>query len=203
MINKAIFLGIIFLTYYIKTDAQNLDLDIIKSINPENPNSGYWKFTSGSTYFISAGIPTGMLITGLVKNDRDLKRKSYEIFGAIGIELLISESMKIGIDRPRPAEKYPKEIFPYRNISGQSFPSGHTSLAFATAATISLQCKKWYITIPAYLWAGSVGYSRMYLGVHYFSDVSAGAIIGVGSAYLSHWVNRKLFLKKQSKNLIK
>jgi undecaprenyl-diphosphatase len=177
----------------ISVKAQNWDIDILKAINPNPPSSDYWKFTSASTYFISAGVPLSLLVTGIVKDNKELKRKSYEILGGIAIELIISESLKSIIDRDRPAEKYPAEIFPYKTMSGRSFPSGHASLAFATAASLSIQCKKWYVTVPAYLWASSVGYSRMYLGVHYPTDVLGGAAIGIGSAYLSHWLNRKFF----------
>jgi len=61
---------------------------------------------------------------------------------------------------------------------------------------LALDYKKWYIVVPAYLWAGSVAYSRMYLGKHYTSDVTGGMIIGIGSGYLSHWLTKKLFGKK-------
>jgi membrane-associated phospholipid phosphatase len=178
--------------------AQNWDIGITKSINPQNPSSAYWKFTSASTYFISAAVPVGLLITGISKKDAKIKARAYEIFGAIAIELIVSETMKETIKRRRPAESYPLDIFPYRNVYGRAFPSGHTSLAFATAASLSLQCKKWYVTVPAYLWASSVGYSRIYLGVHYPSDVLAGAAVGIGSAYLSNWLNKKLFLSTKS-----
>lgn len=43
---------------------------------------------------------------------------------------------------------------------------------------------KWYVIAPAFLWAGSVSYSRMYLGVHYPTDVAAGAALGVGSTFI-------------------
>ena len=79
------------------------------------------------------------------------------------------------------------------NGRSPSFPSGHTSGAFSFATSLTIACPKWYIAGPAYIWAGAVGYSRMDLGVHYPSDVLAGAIIGVGSAYLCYkgqqWLN--------------
>jgi len=152
---------------------------------------------SASTYLISGAVPVSLLTAGFIENNPGLKRKAYTVFGGIVVEIIISESLKSAINRKRPAEDYPLEIFPYRDMHGRSFPSGHTSMAFATATSLSLQFKKWYVVVPAYLWAGSVGYSRMYLGVHYPTDVLAGAIVGVGSAFLSQWVNKKLFNSKK------
>jgi membrane-associated phospholipid phosphatase len=56
---------------------------------------------------------------------------------------------------------------------------------------------KWYIIVPSICWAGAVGYSRMHLGVHYPSDVVAGALVGAGSAWLTHYVNKKLIAKSK------
>lgn len=188
-----------FLLYFCfhHATAQNLDLDITKSINPKNPRSEYWKVTSSSDFYISGAVPLSLLVTGFIKDDPRLKKRAYEILGSVAIEIAISEAMKITINRQRPGERHPTIIFPYRQLKGQSFPSGHTSLAFATAASLSIQYRKWYVTVPAYLWASSVGYSRVYLGVHYASDVLAGAAVGIGSAYLAHWLNNKLFPEKR------
>jgi len=41
---------------------------------------------------------------------------------------------------------------------------------------------KWYVIAPSLLFAGSVGYSRMYLGVHYPTDVATGAALGTSTA---------------------
>jgi membrane-associated phospholipid phosphatase len=193
MIRKKLFASFFLLTLLISAQAQNWDINLAKDINPRNPTSGFWKFASNSDYFISAGIPVTLLATGIITHNPQMRRKSLEVFGAIIVELAISEAMKVSFNRLRPGEKYPDEIFPYHHIHGKSFPSGHSSLAFSAAASLSIQCRKWYVTVPAYIWAASVGYSRVYLGEHYPSDVLGGAAVGIGSAYLSHWLNKKLF----------
>ncbi len=82
------------------------------------------------------------------------------------------------------------------------FPSGHTSLAFAIATSLSLKYPKWYVIAPSYVWACSVGYSRMNLGVHYPSDVLAGAVLGAGSAFLTYKLNEWFWKKQNNKKLI-
>jgi undecaprenyl-diphosphatase len=65
-----------------------------------------------------------------------------------------------------------------RPTSG-SFPSGHAANAFAGAFVLSR------FTAPALAWwvlAGAIAYSRLYLGVHYPSDVAAGALVGIACA---------------------
>jgi len=64
-----------------------------------------------------------------------------------------------------------------------SFPSGHTSVAFMTASFIHLRYGIKY-AIPAYLTATFVGYSRVHANVHYKRDVIAGAVVGILSSYL-------------------
>jgi membrane-associated phospholipid phosphatase len=198
-IKKMILLHIL-VVISIGSNAQNWDINVAENINPQQPNSGFWKFTSGSAYFVSAAVPFCMLAERTMAKDGSFKHNAFNAFGPIIVELIISESMKDIFKRKRPAESYPDLISPYRNVTGRSFPSGHTSLVFATAASLAIRYKKWYVTVPAYTYASLVGYSRIYLGVHYPSDVIAGSIVGVGSAYLSYWLNKKLFLKKRGKS---
>jgi membrane-associated phospholipid phosphatase len=135
------------------------------------------------------------MLYGFISGDAEAKRNGVELFINVGASTLITEIIKRTVNRERPADKYPNDVFSNTVTHGHSFPSGHTSLAFSTAATVSIQYHKWYVTVPAYLWASSVGYSRMYLGKHYPSDVLAGAAVGIGTAYAGHWLNQKLFKK--------
>ena len=78
-------------------------------------------------------------------------------------------------------------------------PSGHTSSVFATATSLSMAYPKWYVVVPSFVWAGSVGYSRMHLGVHYPSDVIIGALVGSGSAILTRKANQWLNSKRHTR----
>jgi membrane-associated phospholipid phosphatase len=61
-------------------------------------------------------------------------------------------------------------------LGGRTFPSGHTNTAFVSAVLlVGLLGRRWW---PALLIAGAVGWSRMYLGVHFPSDVVTGAVLG-------------------------
>ena len=71
-------------------------------------------------------------------------------------------------------------------IDPYSFPSGHTTAAFALAMSISLLTLSPTIRLVFLVLAFGVGFSRVYLAVHYPSDVLAGAIIGSSFALLVH-----------------
>jgi len=65
----------------------------------------------------------------------------------------------------------------------KSFPSGHTSITFQSAAFIQKRYG-WRYGIPAYVLASYTGLSRIESKNHYFIDVLAGAAIGIGSSYI-------------------
>lgn len=67
-----------------------------------------------------------------------------------------------------------------------SFPSGHTGSAFAAAVVMFLGLPKKY-GIPILVFACLMGLSRLYVGVHYPSDVLGGALIGTGIALFTYW----------------
>jgi membrane-associated phospholipid phosphatase len=132
-----------------------------------------------------------MAAAGLIKDDKELFRNACVIFGSAALASGITIMLKYSVNRDRPYVTYP-DITKKSSAGSPSFPSGHTSSAFSTATSLSLAYPKWYIIVPSYAWAGTVGYSRMHLGVHYPSDVLAGAVIGAGSAWIAYAVNKRL-----------
>lgn len=70
-----------------------------------------------------------------------------------------------------------------------SFPSGHTIASFEASTVLLLHRKKW--GIPAMLLAILIGFSRLYLYVHYPTDVIASVVLGTGIAFLAHFLVNK------------
>lgn len=191
---------LLFLSVQVSIHSQNIDIRMLRSINSSEtlPSDNFFRFVSNSDAFIVTGVPAGMAITGLLKKDKGLFRNACVIAVASALNAGITDALKYSINRDRPFVTYP-EITKKSKAGSPSFPSGHTSSAFATATSVSLSYPKWYIIVPSYLYAGTVAYSRMDLGVHYPSDVLAGALIGSGCAYLTWKVNQKLLIKKKHK----
>lgn len=193
LIKKSILIFLGCFLFFNFTIAQNWEVEWLNNINPDYPNSNFQINISKSVYPFALATPLTMLSVGFIKKDKKLQQQSFKIIGSLLINTAITQGLKYTINRQRPYEAYPTIINPYTIETDASFPSGHTSTAFALATSISLQNKKWYVVIPTFAWASSVSYSRMYLGEHYPTDVFAGAVIGIGSAYLSNWLNKKLF----------
>jgi membrane-associated phospholipid phosphatase len=115
---------------------------------------------------------------------------AIQVLAAFLLSALISQVLKNFIYSPRPKDFFgltTQHIYILKDITlggGASFPSGHSTSAFALATSMALFSKNkenaWWYLIPAIL----VGYSRIYLSQHFPKDVFAGAVIGVVSAVL-------------------
>jgi membrane-associated phospholipid phosphatase len=174
--------------------AQNLDIDLLRKINLQRNTAldPTFKFVTNSVSPIGLAAPLLVTSIGFIQKDKSLQNKGYYIGATLLTSAVLTTTLKFTIDRDRPFVTYP-DIQKLTGAGSPSFPSGHTSEAFATATSLSLAFPKWYVIAPSMLWASAAGYSRMHLGVHYPSDVLVGALIGSGSAWLCHELNKRYF----------
>lgn len=177
--------------------AQNVDIDILRNIN-HNRNTTLdptFKTITNSVFPVAVGVPAVVTTLYLLNKDSASKQRAIIIGGTVIISSAITGLLKYSFQRERPFVTYP-DINHITPEDSYSFPSGHTSTAFALATSVTIAYPKWYVATPAYLWASSAAYSRMHFGVHYPSDVIAGALIGSGSAWLCYQLNKRLLQRK-------
>jgi len=109
----------------------------------------------------------------LYKRKRDIV---LMVLLVLAFELLYVAVVKNLVDRPRPFEVLTGISYAY-TPTGSSFPSDHTAGAFAIFTALGLRFRKGLV--PLLLLAALIGFSRVYIGVHFPLDVVAGACIGI------------------------
>lgn len=140
------------------------------------------KFMIGVTYLGSGGILWIIIALLLILN------KKYRTWGfvvaasLIGCLLIGNLTLKPLIARVRPYDVTGFEALLIEKLSDYSFPSGHTQASFAAATVLFVMNKKW--GIAALIMAALISFSRLYLYVHFPTDVFAGFVIGVVIALL-------------------
>lgn len=175
-----------------------LDYRVLKSLQ-ENRTEGWnrhWVMVS-NTFALSPLAPLGFAVGGAFTSNDPLQRNllyanAMESCGAYMLCMGVTMGMKAIVNRPRPWVAYEGDLVCLQPVRSASFPSGHTSSVFVTATSLTLMYPRWYVAVPAYLWAGSVAFSRLYIGAHYPTDVLAGAAIGTGCALLAHVVRQRI-----------
>lgn len=140
----------------------------------------------------SLGILGGFYLAGVATdNDKAVNVAQDGLAASIVASGIVTPVLKIATGRSRPNRNQGYNDF--RPFSGSmSFPSGHTTQAFAVASVISAHYDNLLVDTVAYGVAAAAGLARTYHDAHFASDVVAGAIIGtlVGQAVVEH--NQKL-----------
>ena len=167
----------------------SLDISLLREINVnrmtalDNP----FILITDSAPILAICIPLICIVIGLLKKRKKVWMKGLMMAASYILAAGILNIIKVLVIRPRPFTTY-SFIQKLSNGGSSSFPSGHTSDAFAVATIVSFLFPKVAVVIPMFIWAALVGYSRMDLGVHYPSDVVGGAVIGAGSSLFVFWL---------------
>ena len=113
-----------------------------------------------------AALALGVYVAGRMSGRPGLGAAGADLVDAQIVNGVLTQGIKVSVDRTRP------------NGSRYSFPSGHTSATFATAAVIQ-EHYGWKVGIPAYAFAGFTGWTRVRDGQHWLSDVVFGSAVGI------------------------
>jgi len=131
--------------------------------------TGAQKGVAVSTDVLTVAMPVATLAGVLLTKDwTGLKQGAFTAAATAGATLLLKYTAKE--TRPDFSDNY-------------SFPSGHTSVSFATAAFLQRRYG-WKFGAPAYAIAAYVGWGRVFSKKHFWWDALAGAAIGAGCAYM-------------------
>lgn len=186
-----------------------LDAEILLAFRetgrPDNPLGPPWLEEAVRDITGLGSMIVLLLVTGAVVFYLLLIRKSREalvVLVAVGGGQILSSLLKLGIDRPRP-----ELVSHLVHVQTLSFPSGHAMMAAVTYLTLGTmlagivpgRVTKTYVLGVAMLITLLVGVSRVYLGVHWPSDVLAGWCAGFAWAMLC-WLVARRFIRNPARN---
>ena len=112
---------------------------------------------------------------------RKLKLLGLIMLAGLTVSFYVVSGLKALVARPRPSLVL-TDVFLLAKEKSMSFPSNHAATSFMAATALTAYFKRYAAVF--YSFAAAVAVSRVYMGVHYPSDVLAGAVIGIAIGYL-------------------
>jgi undecaprenyl-diphosphatase len=177
----------IFIFYLININMQNSVFDVLM---PLISSVGYF-----SIWILVCVV---LFIFGGEKG----KNVAVVCIAALVFGYFLTEILKYIVERPRPYALL-EGVRVLTSIDGSSWPSGHTVASFIGAIIIgrgysfTIRGKSYKLIYPLLIFAFLVGFSRIYNGVHYPSDVISGALIGIFCALLILKIEKDIIMFKE------
>ena len=123
----------------------------------------------------------GIFAAGVVSGRPNLRRSGARVLASLAVAGFTAVAIKKVVGRVRPSDTNDPYLFkPFSK--NDAFPSGHTTMAFALAASLAEEIHNRWVTAALYAGASGTAWSRLNDRHHWFSDVLAGATVGVGAA---------------------
>lgn len=145
-------------------------------------------------FFTDLALPYVLVLLAIPLWWRGHREQAFDLLVLLAVVIVVTEVLKYGFDRARPCDVLPNVNLLTPNacaLEGDpSFPSGHTSRIFGVAAFLAVYYR-WPVKVSATFFAIMAGISRIYVGVHWPSDVIAGAALGIGLALVFAAVARR------------
>lgn len=162
----------------------HLDLRLFELINRRYTNNFLDRLLARVTHLGLGGIqlPVVFLVCWLNWNAPLGRTLLWTAIAAFLLATAVVHLIKRRVKRLRPVAHTEVRFLVPETRHG-SFPSGHTATTFALAVVVA-----WHFPLlaaPLFLLATLIGYSRVYVGVHFLSDVLVAAVIGAGAAGIS------------------
>lgn len=122
------------------------------------------------------------IVVGLLSHNENLTMSGVRIGSSLLLAGATTGLLKYTVGRWRPDESSTQYKFSPVSTSHDSWPSGHTTMAFALAASASYEIHRTWATVGLYTLAAGTGWSRMNDEKHWLTDVGGGLLIGITSA---------------------
>ena len=140
-------------------------------------------FRHGGQPEVFLTVGGGLFAAGVVTHDAGLRRRGGRVLASLAVAGVSTVAIKEALGRVRPRDT--RDPYLFRPFSGnEAFPSGHTTMAFALAASLSEEIHNRWATAILYAGAAGTGWSRMNDQLHWLSDVLGGAAVGITAAKL-------------------
>lgn len=173
---------------------QALDFNLLSQLYRITHNGVFDKMMPLISAMGNLGI-IWIVISLVLLFSKKYRKAGFLCICALMLTAIVGEGiLKNLIQRPRPFNVIPTMQLLVSKPPSYSFPSGHTASSFAAAFIISNEIKK--LWVPVYFFAAAIAFSRMYLFVHYPSDILGGILLGIICAKCVLIINKRYFMKE-------